>query len=65
MLATITGLILEPLLGGDMFAFLTSQPDGIVSHSAARFFSSCILSAVKEHQYFSTRDQVKKIEDRP
>lgn len=40
------GLVLEPLLGGDLFQHLATRPNGTTSSDAARFYSSCIISAL-------------------
>jgi len=40
------GLVLEPLLGGDLFQHLTTRPGGTVTPDAALFYSSCVISAL-------------------
>jgi CRP-like cAMP-binding protein len=40
------GLVLEPLLGGDLFQHLITRPSGTVSSDAARFYSSCVISVL-------------------
>lgn len=40
------GLLLEPLLGGDLFQHLSTRPAGTVSSDAARFYASCVVSAL-------------------
>jgi len=40
------GLIMEPLLGGDLFTHLTSRPEGIIPPDDACFYISCVLCAI-------------------
>ena len=39
-------LIFEPILGGDMFSYLTSLSSGLIPEVDARFYAACIVAAL-------------------